>query len=196
MRLEDSDRVALAVGAVAVSIAEKAAATRQMRIVAPDSIHWPYLCPLSGFVVRTEGPGAISEAAGGTWSSWSAFGLRAFAAGGENWRSLFEICLAVGRRRYCCMRHFVADTGHTPLVSCGLVAGIRPWLAAEKEVSLRRRSEMTESGWPPRSKIEKSCYQHTQVPKGAVDRKKSEVQRSFVIPLQVGVCPRCRSRLE
>lgn len=68
VRQEGSDPGVPGVGAVAVNTVAAAPVTRQTWIFAPDSIHWPCLCPLFAFV-RTAAPAAIAGVAGVTWSS-------------------------------------------------------------------------------------------------------------------------------
>lgn len=53
-----------------------------------------------------------------TWSSWFAYGRRAFAAVREKRRSWSEIDQdQEGRQRCCCRQHFVVGIGHNLLVS-------------------------------------------------------------------------------
>lgn len=127
---EGSDLEDPVVGVVVASTAETAPVTRQISIFAPDSTRWPCYCPSFVFARTGAAPSEPSEMGGVTWSSWSGFGLRAFAAGQEKKRSWFAIGLEEGHQKCCCKRHFVVGIGHSLRVAsrgpCVLVVGSLP----------------------------------------------------------------------
>lgn len=130
MRLVGSGLVAPGVGVVAVNTVETGPARLLISISVPDSNRWPCSYPSFGFA-RIRGREAPFEGVVVTWSSWFAYGRRAFAAVREKRKSWSEIVRdQEGRRRCCCRQHFVVGIDRNLLVSsrgaCVLVVGSLP----------------------------------------------------------------------
>lgn len=85
-RLVDSGRAAPGVGVVVADTVEMEPACLLILIFVPDSSHWPCSYPLFEFA-RSRHREATVEVVVVTWSSWFAYGRRAFAAVREKRRS-------------------------------------------------------------------------------------------------------------